>query len=74
MSEYTARQVKQAIVGTGAADKVQVQHMVKTLLGLRALPQADEADALAVALCHASAQDTLSRMGVAANFGRGRYR
>lgn len=52
VSEYSARQVKQAVVGTGAADKTQVQMMVSTLLKLNGLPQADAADALAVALCH----------------------
>ncbi|NLY58644.1 MAG: crossover junction endodeoxyribonuclease RuvC [Gammaproteobacteria bacterium] len=51
--EYSARQVKQAVVGTGAADKTQVQHMVTQLLGLSGTPQADAADALAIALCHA---------------------
>lgn len=51
--EYTPRSVKQSIVGSGAADKKQVQHMIKTLLSLTASPQADAADALAVALCHA---------------------
>lgn len=52
VSEYSARQIKQAVVGTGAADKLQVQHMVKTLLKLNATPQEDAADALAAALCH----------------------
>ncbi|MBL4834459.1 MAG: crossover junction endodeoxyribonuclease RuvC [Pseudomonas sp.] len=51
--EYTARQIKQSVVGTGAADKTQVQHMVTQLLGLSGTPQADAADALAAALCHA---------------------
>ena len=51
--EYAARAVKQAVVGRGGADKKQVQHMVRVLLGLADLPAADEADALAVALCHA---------------------
>jgi len=50
--EYSARQVKQAVVGTGAADKTQVQHMVTTLLRLNKTPQADAADALAIAICH----------------------
>ena len=50
--EYSARQVKQAVVGTGAADKAQVQHMVTQLLGLSGTPQEDAADALANALCH----------------------
>ncbi|MDE0250581.1 MAG: crossover junction endodeoxyribonuclease RuvC, partial [Gammaproteobacteria bacterium] len=52
-SEYSARFVKQAVVGNGAASKQQVQHMVLSLLGLRGVLQADEADALAVSLCHA---------------------
>ena len=51
--EYAPRQVKQSVVGFGAADKTQVQAMVATLLGLRPPLQADAADALAVALCHA---------------------
>lgn len=49
---YTARQVKKAIVGYGQAEKGQVQEMVKTLLKLNKVPQADAADALAIALCH----------------------
>ncbi len=53
VAEYAARLVKQAVVGTGAADKVQVQHMVMAVLKLQHKPQADAADALAVALCHA---------------------
>lgn len=51
--EYTALQVKQAVVGSGHADKVQVQHMVKRLLDLPVEPRADSADALACAICHA---------------------
>jgi crossover junction endodeoxyribonuclease RuvC len=51
--EYTPRAVKQAVVGTGAADKTQVQHMVRRLLGLDGELAADAADALAVALSHA---------------------
>lgn len=43
--EYAARQVKQTVVGTGAAEKAQVQHMVRSLLKLSANPQADAADA-----------------------------
>jgi len=50
--EYSARQVKQAIVGRGGAEKSQVQHMMQILLTLQDKPQADTADALAVALCH----------------------
>ena len=51
--EYAPREVKQAIVGTGAATKEQVQHMVVALLGLDATPVLDASDALATALCHA---------------------
>lgn len=53
--EYTPLQIKQAVAGYGRADKQQVQHMVKTLLGLNAVPKPDDvADALAVAICHAN--------------------
>ena len=52
VAEYAARRVKKAVVGTGRATKEQVQQMVKTLLALSAIPSADAADALAVALCH----------------------
>jgi len=53
VSEYTAMQVKQAVVGNGHARKEQVQEMVKRLLRLAAAPSADAADALACAICHA---------------------
>lgn len=52
VAEYSARQIKRAVVGIGNADKEQVQHMVRVLLGLREPPKADEADALACAICH----------------------
>lgn len=51
--EYTALQVKQAVVGRGHAHKEQVQEMVKRLLRLPGSPSADAADALACAICHA---------------------
>ena len=51
--EYTPRAVKKALVGTGAAEKEQVQHMIRLLLGLRQRMGLDESDALAIALCHA---------------------
>jgi crossover junction endodeoxyribonuclease RuvC len=51
--EYAAPQIKQAVAGTGAADKRQVQAMVSRLLGLGRVPAADAADALAAAICHA---------------------
>ena len=50
--EYSATQVKQAIVGRGHADKQQIQHMVTALLNLPEKPGADAADALAIAICH----------------------
>ncbi|MEJ2609701.1 MAG: crossover junction endodeoxyribonuclease RuvC [Candidatus Thiodiazotropha sp.] len=53
VAEYSPRGIKQAIVGTGRAEKTQVQHMVRMLLNLKQKLQADAADALAVALCHA---------------------
>ena len=54
VSEYTPMQVKQAVVGYGAAEKKQVQEMVKMFLKLSAVPKPDDvADALAVAICHA---------------------
>lgn len=53
VSEYTALQIKRAVVGRGHAQKDQVKHMVKVLLQLSGTPQADAADALACALCHA---------------------
>jgi len=62
IAEYSARQIKQAVVGTGAADKSQVQHMVKSILKLPATPQADAADALAVALCHAHSFSALAKL------------
>ena len=52
VSEYAARRVKQAVVGTGRAGKEQVQHMVRVLLTLPGTPSADAADALAIAICH----------------------
>jgi crossover junction endodeoxyribonuclease RuvC len=52
VAEYTARQVKKSVVGYGAADKNQIQQMIKILLKLDGVPQKDAADALAVALCH----------------------
>ena len=53
VAEYTALQIKQAVVGQGKAGKEQVQFMVSRLLMLNLEPQADAADALACAICHA---------------------
>lgn len=54
VTDYSPRVVKQSVVGYGQAEKEQVQHMVRVLLGLSASPSSDAADALAVALCHAN--------------------
>jgi len=62
VSEYSPRSVKQAIVGRGSADKVQIQHMVSVLLRLKEKPVEDAADALAVALCHQHTRQTTVRM------------
>ena len=62
VAEYTALQVKQAVVGNGHADKVQVQHMVRRLLSLPAAPSADAADALACAIAHAHGGQGLGRL------------
>lgn len=52
--EYTPLQVKQAVVGYGRADKIQVQKMVKTILGVDSLPKLDDTtDSMAAAICHA---------------------
>jgi crossover junction endodeoxyribonuclease RuvC len=72
VSEYEARKVKQSVVGHGGADKIQVQHMVKTLLKLPGTPQEDAADALAVALCHANTQQHMIRVATGRQFRRGR--
>ncbi len=65
VAEYSPREIKQAIVGTGGAAKQQIQHMVCALLNLKEAPQADAADALAVALCHSHTRQTASRAGAA---------
>ncbi len=54
VAEYSPREIKLAAVGYGAADKEQVQHMIRSLLQLSSKPQADAADALAIAVCHAN--------------------
>jgi crossover junction endodeoxyribonuclease RuvC len=69
--EYSARQVKQALVGSGGAEKFQVAQMVRHLLKLDRVPQADAADALAIAICHAHMRLSLIRMaGATAVRGR----
>ncbi len=74
LSEYTPAEIKKATVGKGNAAKEQVQHMVQALLKLPGMPQADAADALAVALCHSHTRQTIGQLtGVQASRG-GRYR
>jgi len=63
VAEYTALQVKQAVVGHGHAAKEQVQEMVKRLLALQGSPTADAADALACAICHAHGKGQHYRKG-----------
>ena len=59
--EYTPLQVKSALVGTGRAEKAQVQYMVKTLLNLQKIPRPDDAaDALAMAICHTQTNHKLT--------------
>ncbi len=62
VSEYAARQVKQALVGKGGADKSQVQHMVKILLSIQGELQIDASDALGISLCHSHYQQTEQRL------------
>jgi crossover junction endodeoxyribonuclease RuvC len=65
VAEYTALQVKQAVVGNGHAQKRQVQDMVRRLLRLAGDPSADAADALACAICHAHGGQGLGRLATA---------
>ena len=74
VEEYSARKVKQAVAGSGSADKRQVQHMVKALLSINVNIAEDAADALAVAICHAKTQTSLIRMAGAKSFSRKRLR
>ena len=70
--EYTALQIKKAVVGTGRAAKEQVQMMVQHLLALDGAPSPDSADALACAICHAHAgpmQEKLERLGTTLRMG-----
>ncbi len=55
VSEYAPTVVKRAVVGTGRADKMQVNAMIRVLLGLTEIPSLDASDALAVAICHSGA-------------------
>ncbi len=60
VAEFTPRAIKMAVVGTGTADKAQVQYMVKQLLGLESPPKPDHAaDALAAAICYTTHEASL---------------
>ena len=59
--EYSPNEIKQAVTGKGHASKEQIQYMTRVLLALRELPQTDQADALAVAICHAHRRTTIAR-------------
>ena len=72
VTEYTALQIKQGVVGHGQAAKEQVQEMVRRLLGLPAAPSADAADALACAICHAHGGGGLRGLGSGRRVRRGR--
>ncbi|WP_395946279.1 crossover junction endodeoxyribonuclease RuvC [Caedibacter taeniospiralis] len=72
--EYSAKQVKQSVVGNGNATKFQVQHMVQSLLQLSSKPQADAADALAIAICHFHSRNSLQFIPGAKKIVRGRLR
>lgn len=63
--DYSPSEVKKAVVGTGKADKAQVQHMVRQLLALAEAPPEDAADALAVAICHAHSSDLKAKLSLA---------
>ena len=72
VAEYTALQMKQAVVGYGRASKNQIQEMVRRLLQLPGLPGPDAADALGLAITHAHAATALQRMGNSALYRAGR--
>ena len=77
VAEYTALQMKQAVVGYGRADKTQIQEMVRRLLSLPGLPGPDAADALGLAITHAHAAKAMARLALADGVlgaGSGKYK
>ena len=72
--EYAAKEIKLAVVGTGGAEKTQIQHMIGLMLKLNGKLQADAADALAVAVTHAHVRATAQRLGVGVQQAWGRKR
>ena len=73
IGEYSPRAIKKAVVGSGAADKQQIQQMMRILLKLDFLPQSDEADGLAIAVCHANHMH-VKALGIASKVRGGRWR
>jgi len=73
VGEYTPRAIKKAVVGNGSADKQQIQQMMKILLKLDFVPQSDEADGLAIAVCHANHMQ-IKTLGIATKVRGGRWR
>ena len=73
VGEYTPRAIKKAVVGNGSADKEQIQQMMKLLLKLDFDPQSDEADGLAIAMCHANHLQ-VKNLGIATKVRGGRWR
>ena len=71
VAEYTALQMKQAVVGYGRADKMQIREMVRRLLDLPGLPGPDAADALGLAITHAHAGAAMARIAKAQGLGAG---
>ncbi|NCP82585.1 MAG: crossover junction endodeoxyribonuclease RuvC [Rhodoferax sp.] len=69
VAEYTALQMKQAVVGYGRADKTQIQEMVRRLLNLPGLPGTDAADALGLAITHAHAAKSIALLAQAKGLG-----
>lgn len=65
--EYSAKQIKLAVVGKGSANKEQVQYMVRLMLKLSENPQSDMADALACAICHLNTQQVAARFDLQAS-------
>ncbi len=77
VTEYTALQMKQAVVGWGRADKKQIQEMVRRLLNLSGMPGPDAADALGLAITHAHAHTAMARLAQADGVigaGSGKYK
>ena len=74
VGEYAPRSIKQAVVGKGSATKEQVQHMVQHLLKLPGKPQADAADALAIAITHANTRASLVTQAGIKSYARGRLK